>query len=192
MSTKIFFGLRWPMVHFSEGLDFLHDFMLVRIKAQYDEAIATFPKEKDLAEREYKLRTLVKELNEMAPDNPLLGDAGYNIWLHGEHAYAIPFGPQGYYQDLWAEETKLVSTAPSWLKDYHYQNQVDKPENIPDADWDERADTWDQICCGVVTARNGHFARRLTHFVFEAKCWFWPVEHWAWSRIKERYDSVTV
>jgi hypothetical protein len=33
------------------------------------------------------------------------------------------------------------------FKDYHYQNQVDKPESISDIDWNDRSKIWDSVFC---------------------------------------------
>lgn len=36
-----------------------------------------------------------------------------------------------------------------WVKDYHYQNQVDKPEEIPDEEWETRKQDWELALPGA-------------------------------------------
>lgn len=63
-------------------------------------------------------------------------DCGLNVWLGGKYAYVIPWGPPSFYSDL---------DLPEWAEDYHYQNQTDRPDDIPTKVWNERGRTWDSL-----------------------------------------------
>jgi hypothetical protein len=65
-------------------------------------------------------------------------DAGVNVWLHGRYIYVIPWGKS---------YDKGISDL-EWCKDYHYQNQSDRPENITAAQWQSRSRTWNRVCLG--------------------------------------------
>ena len=41
------------------------------------------------------------------------------------------------------------------LHDYHYQNSTDKPENISESDWNERAETWSRLLASGIPAKDG-------------------------------------
>lgn len=73
-------------------------------------------------------------------------DSGLNIWLNGYYAYIIPFGG-----------AKLVQC--DFEQDYHYQNQTDKPDDIPDEEWDARERKWEEVCL------NDWNATRLYHAI---------------------------
>lgn len=42
-------------------------------------------------------------------------------------------------------EEDIFGDLASKFKDYHYQNQSDKPEEITDEEWDERKEVWDEV-----------------------------------------------
>lgn len=44
--------------------------------------------------------------------------------------------------------TDLLFKCPL-VKDYHYQNQTDQPDDISDEDWDQRRDDWDLALPGI-------------------------------------------
>ena len=41
------------------------------------------------------------------------------------------------------------------IKDYHYQNQTDQPEDISDETWQERSDTWDKVMPSGIPSKDG-------------------------------------
>lgn len=57
-------------------------------------------------------------------------NAGVNIWLGHNKTIVKPYGFDGIIES----EMKQ----PIYIKDYHYQNQTDKPKNITDKEWAKR------------------------------------------------------
>ena len=78
---------------------------------------------------------------------------GLNVWLHVDKAYFIPWGPPNFYFSL---------PVPEWAEDYHYQNQTDRPSEVPEDEWNARGVTWDAII-----GYNGWDDHRLTYSVID-------------------------
>ena len=47
-----------------------------------------------------------------------------------------------YFSDYEEDDFNLLS---EMVEDYHYQDQCDKPEHIPDEEWEHRRKTWDEL-----------------------------------------------
>jgi hypothetical protein len=89
-------------------------------------------------------RDLLRKRYQAATASPYRDIDNYDVSLvfrsHKGEVYMIPFGDM------------LVRDALSFLKrdprvaDFHYQNQVDKPRHISNAEWGRRRDIWNVLC----------------------------------------------
>lgn len=52
------------------------------------------------------------------------------------------------------------------IRDYHYQNQTDRPDGISEAEWDKRRDEWDVIMPSGIPSKDGLAARVLDEMRF--------------------------
>lgn len=59
----------------------------------------------------------------------------------------VPIDPSKVIGMYFTEQPKLGKLWMSMpgVEDYHYQNQVDRPEDIPEAEWDKRGEVWHQV-----------------------------------------------
>lgn len=53
------------------------------------------------------------------------------------------------------DEFKEIIESRPFIKEYIYQNQTDKPDEISDEEWDERARDWDEAIIGGIPANHG-------------------------------------
>lgn len=86
--------------------------------------------------------------------------ASYNIWLSKGFAYIIPYGD-------------AILPQADYVKDYHYQNQTDRPDNVSEGAYRRRGKKWDEI------ALNDWDATRLTYSVleFSGTSWMTSIQH---------------
>lgn len=175
MSTKIYYAARFPLANFTEGLDYLHDRMLDNIKHQYNTLFKSIKKYGVNTNREKKFHLRETAVKDKDLFQNFLPDGGWNIWIHDNYVYAIPFGAERYYGNLWNEDGNIDSPY-SWLEDFHYQNQADAPDNIPEEEYEERGEIWKKVCLGYDKDKDGQFARKLVHFVFDSSSYHWSVE----------------
>lgn len=172
MSIKIYYAVRFPLANFTEGLDYLHDRMLDNIKLVYHKLLKSIEIDKVSTDREKKFYLIRLASTEPKIFQELLPDGGWNIWIHKNYVYAIPFGAYIYYENI----CDASSNWPEWLEDFHYQNQSDPPEDIPEEEYEAREEIWEEICLGHNREKNGQFARKLVHFVFDSNSHYWSVE----------------
>ena len=175
MSTKIWVAYRIPKERLIEFTDVVHDSMFasaVHITRTFMKALDETTLKKAIENKELRLTTELERLTDkrknefarfewvvekakkasqsMARDWFCL-DCGFNVWFDDKYAYIIPISS--------IEEYKV----PEWAEDFHYQNQVDQPEDISDEKWGNRADKWGELCLG--TGKQSHNARRFHHEV---------------------------
>lgn len=64
----------------------------------------------------------------------------------GCHIQIIPIQDKilGLYYTQQAEYEQIIITQP-WFEDYHYQNQVDKPDDITEEEWEQRDSDWKEV-----------------------------------------------
>jgi hypothetical protein len=96
-----------------------------------------------------KWELLLREIRKASDslEKTLFGaDASLNIWLDKRYAYIIPIG-----------KVKLPNPLPEWVEDYHYQNQVDRPENTTPQQYGARCKKWHKLCL------EDHNRTRLNH-----------------------------
>lgn len=79
-------------------------------------------------------------------------DFGFNIWPVATYGYAIPIG------EHWITE----AIKPPGIE-YGYWNNTDKPDEVSDAEWDERAKVWKGVCL------DDHNAMRLWRSIIDVK-----------------------
>lgn len=85
--------------------------------------------------------------------------ASIAIFTYKKRQFIMAFG--NHFTDLLSDI--LTSDDPEYtqfrekynLKDYHYQNQTDQPEDISDEDWNDRRHTWDILLPTGVPAKDG-------------------------------------
>ena len=66
------------------------------------------------------------------------------IYPHEDNLYVQFFNPS----DLGDYRSEVMELNGNF-KDYHYQNQTDKPDEVSDEDWEERGRVWDEIFEGL-------------------------------------------
>lgn len=57
-----------------------------------------------------------------------------------------------------------LSEWPEWVQDFHYQDQVDRDDNIPDDEWQYRSKVWNDVFYGDFSKKGAVF----THPVISA------------------------
>lgn len=117
---------------------------------------------KDVNNRTYTRFELFWELIEAGSRSrertPFDMTCGFNIWLYEGSFYIIPFGEHGSFINI---------KFPEWVKEFHYQNQTDKPSRISTKEWNKRRDVWDKVCLG--DEPNDWNSRRIYYSLFDPK-----------------------
>lgn len=62
------------------------------------------------------------------------------------------------------------------IKDYHYQNQTDQPEDISDEDWEKRRQDWDTYMPSGIPSRDGICIELTNQTFISAKAFFTKAE----------------
>lgn len=65
--------------------------------------------------------------------NPIGVCFGFDFINDEDNVYILPYG------------RAVNLNTPSWVKDFHYQDSTDPPENIPEDEWRSRQDIWNRI-----------------------------------------------
>ena len=152
MSTKIWTAVRVPIPKLNEYLKLCRaetmkqvfeqaewqitkmDWDAARVEAEADIAKSKY-REIEQVTRRYALRMLAEEYRKSSTNferRIFDVDSSVNIWLDDKFAYIIPYG-------------KTVLAEIKYAEDYHYQNQVDKPENVSNREWKAREKKWDEV-----------------------------------------------
>ena len=76
-------------------------------------------------------------------------ESSLNVWLDGNYAYIIPYNIS--YNDI----------LPDYAVDYHNQEQVGRPENISEDEYEARHLVWEKLCL------NDWNATRLTYKIVD-------------------------
>lgn len=64
------------------------------------------------------------------------------------------------------EEFKEIIESKPFVLEYMYQNQTDKPDDISDEEWEERAKDWDEAIIGGIPANHGFTVSFVNDFSF--------------------------
>ncbi len=80
-------------------------------------------------------------------------DASCNVWVHGKHAYIIPYG------ECWT-----VDWMPNGAEDYSWYNNVDKPKDVTAFQWKAREANWRIVCLD-----EDWDSTRMVHTIIDAK-----------------------
>ena len=197
MSIKIHYGFRFPLSHINDGIDFFHDHMMNHVRKQYAELLKSVTEEgmknrwverhpheampDDVKTRLYLRQSIVRDLLQefhKTRDNP--GDllpmleCGFNLWVADEFVFLIPVGPDGFWHDLYKSEITLKDFVPPYIEEFHYQDQSERPKGIGEKKYQQRLATWESTCLGDHHTKQGWYARKLYHTVFEypwTMCW---------------------
>lgn len=89
----------------------------------------------------YKLAMLFKEAaDKMAFEFNV--SSSVMVFFHDGEIYL-----QFYYPGHWGRSNKRYPDTvwSEWIEDFHYQNQSDQPEDVPESDWERRRRVWDEI-----------------------------------------------
>lgn len=56
-----------------------------------------------------------------------------------------------------------------WYIDYSYWNNTDRPDDVTDAEWEERSETWDRVCGWTPPSKRGYTMSVDTDMTFSDK-----------------------
>jgi hypothetical protein len=177
VSTKLYTAYRFPLdklVPFQEWvrpqmMEAVHAYVRSLGRCVTDEAVAAYVEsrrpsvmdwvtDRDL-ERVYRATRALDLIEEFRNENGrhamLTIDCGWSLWPHGRHWYAIPYGLPMFYEDL---------ELPSWVEDFAYWDNTDRPDHLSAREWAYRRKTWDAVCLG---GRNRWDRLRLTYPVVD-------------------------
>lgn len=174
MSTKIYEAYRFPPYRLNEFLEFVDAAMFKNVADRVEvfmgqlkpekvmEAVEERKKDKNWAKiSDIKLGCfsrfeivvdMLKEAGKMRERTPFDIDCGWNLWHYKDHFYAIPWGVQFAREGI---------EYPEWMESYAYWNSTDRPDEVTQEEWDNRRDTWEEVC---LKEWNLH---RMTHNVVE-------------------------
>lgn len=167
MSTKIYYAMRFPQDRLNDFLDWSRTEVLKVVKERLETLMADVsPEDLDecperfrgegrlIWERFKRMRNVMaicRDAANTSQRDPLFDiECGFHIWLHEGRFYAIPFA------EPWIKEV-LDADRPDWAEEYHYQNQTDKPDEVSEADWAERAAIWEEVCLKHFNTRRMFF-----------------------------------
>lgn len=181
MSTKIYYAVRFPIGNLIEGIDFLHEIAARNVCGNLHAAFEDYP----AAAKFFREVRGVIGLSDLLPY-----ECGFNLWIaEDDYVYVIPCGDSNWNGGLFKPGTQeFQSSVPSWIEEFHYQNQSDPPDWIPEEKFQTREAVWDQVCLGEMGTKYGWNARRLSHDVFRASNLyeFWSTEKVVESKAKCR------
>lgn len=132
-------------------------------KARFEAEYKAFLKEKEqkdsrLLRRIFQVRAAFSLAQDASRSlerlNPCEIDASLNVWLYGDHVYAIGYG------ECWNQFDRYV---PPGAEDYCYWNNVDRPDDVSAPAWRQRGKTWD------AAFGDNWDANRLVHQIIDAK-----------------------
>lgn len=169
MSTVVEFGMRARREYLDRVVEHVHARMMAKLVEVYEgllasvkaEAVGERLKKYEVAEpspetersvRHSILFDALKQEKESA-DQLLL--CGFNFWLRGGHVYFILYGRR--------DISEAVFPLPDFVEPYEYYNNTDRPEDVSEGEWEERARNWGEI----VDDTCRHLDTKLTHKVFE-------------------------
>lgn len=169
MSTVIEYGMRARRDDMESAVTYIHGRMMAKLVEVYEglltsvksEAVGERLKKYEIAEpspetersvRHSILFDALKQERESA-DQLLL--CGFNFWLRGEFVYFILYGRR--------DVSEAVLPLPDFIEAYEYYNNTDRPDDVSEAEWEERARNWGD----VVDDTCRHLDTKLTHKVFE-------------------------
>ena len=70
----------------------------------------------------------------------------------------VSFEDTGYFYFMFFTKNNYIkmfeNDFPS-LEDYHYQNQVDMPDDVSEEEWDKRSEKWDELMPSGIPAKDG-------------------------------------
>lgn len=136
MSIKIWVAWRVPISRFGEATDIIHQQMEENFYQEF-KALADLFWQKNLhlelknAAMEIEDRLLLAEKKDCR-DFVNIYSKGFEFFLEKRFVYIIPYGD-------W--DIKI----PNWFKDFHYQNQTDRPEEISSREYKYREKVWKRI-----------------------------------------------
>jgi hypothetical protein len=132
MSIKIYEGYRIPLGKIVEATQWIH-------RHQSDSAyewfcgLASGRMERGVERPTTAIVERCIQSLRSQENSPFNLQRGFNLWLDNCYAYIIPYGQT------------LAGACPDYFEDFHYQNSVDPPEDIPADEYEARAQKWEQI-----------------------------------------------
>lgn len=166
MSIKIWEAWRVPLSRLEEATDWIHDYMWDKAKDHYMKIYdSIIPPD---SENEKPAGTMVRHMkidrimrvtrkDGTLERTNLSFECGFTFWILEGKVYMIPYGRHAFIPG--------DDDIPDWFEDYHYQNQVDRPENITEEEYEERRHTWERMNLGEGKA--DWFPRMYIHSVIE-------------------------
>jgi len=159
MFTKYFnnFGIKYVSKEITSLMDFIKKESLVAIDV-CSKDISAFDEEFQL-----KFRKLVYIFNwwmQSSKENEYSKynfDLSFNVFIENEMAYIIP-----YFSDNRMQRKFIL---PKYCNDFCYFNNVDRPDNVSDKEWEDRRKVWERIALKTHEYWN-YF--RFEHIVFQA------------------------
>lgn len=138
MSIKIFVAWRVPINRLGEATDIIRERMEHYLYCIWKKLLNSFYQahkdkyDNDIVEVAIGFENQMAAKQDRYPwDFCNQWSVGFHFWLDNEYAYIIPYG--------------FNIETPDWFEDYHYQNQVDRDENISDEEWEERKQRWNEL-----------------------------------------------
>lgn len=136
MSIKIWVAWRVPISRFGEATDIIHQQMSESFYQNFKTLADAFwkenlPLELTNAAMKFEDKLRVAEKNHRY-DFVNAYSRGFEFFLEKQFVYIIPYGD-------W--NLKI----PDWFKDFHYQNQTDRPEEISSREYRYREKVWKRI-----------------------------------------------
>lgn len=149
MSTKIYNGAKFKSNNILEVLDQLKNIRTELLKicntSEYvpDKNLIGYIKYK-----EYDVYDKVADIDiikKIKDDIDLFDETAYRFIPFKVTIYVIPHTDGNIYAGVFCDNHKALKYLQPYILDYHYQNQTDKPDEIPDDEWDTRKKIWNEI-----------------------------------------------
>jgi len=141
MSIKIFEGYRIPLYRLTEAIKFIHD---VQYNTAYD-SICKLINESPLKEKSNDdIDKFFEEIHKKTDSiyNSMFNyKRGFNVYIDDEIQEKVGLFPQFTYAYIIPWGYSISDQTPDWFEDFHYQNQVDSPEDVSSEDYEARYNT---------------------------------------------------
>ena len=175
MSTKIYNGWRIPWNQLSP---FIRRLDCVVLDAAADQILAVENVQSDLKgiRTARKFSSKMKAMRLFADKLKALFDINVQASLSMERNHSLDLNCSmavwkvrngaliRFFGENWFIDV-VEKSLPKYCKDYHYQDQVEQPEDITELVWQRRCDDWDE----VYDYGQGHMTTMLVHEFINAK-----------------------
>lgn len=145
MSTKIYYAYRFRPYFLSEFMNIIQDYRKEFFHLVYADVV-DWMDEQDWEKGRGLRKWLKEEWPKLKNLASIANDVTCALWIYDDYVYVKFFGNYG---DLGRLDKRL--TLSNHIHDFHYQNQTDIPDDIPEAQYDERIKIWDKIFTDIGT-----------------------------------------